>query len=145
MAGEPVRCRVVRQRVRTVAQVATVELGRDRADDLEVLRGSGEGELRSVFGLVVEALRVRRERGTAPFTVMSCDNIQGNGDTAALQFVAFAELVDPELAAWIRENVPFPNSMVDRITPVTTDADPPRMARNRSPLGTTHSRWSHGS
>ena len=93
------------------------------AHDLEVLRGSGEGELRSVFGLVVDALRVRRERATAPFTVMSCDNIQGNGDTAALQFVAFAELVDPELAAWIRENVPFPNSMVDRITPVTTDAD----------------------
>lgn len=93
------------------------------AHDLEVLRGSGEGELRSVFGLVAEALRARRERGTAPFTVMSCDNIQGNGDTAALQFVAFAELVDPELAAWIRENVPFPNSMVDRITPVTTDAD----------------------
>lgn len=95
------------------------------AHDLALLRGeAGQDDgLRSVFGLVVEALRLRRERGTAPFTVMSCDNIQGNGDTAALQFAAFAELVDPELAVWIRESVPFPNSMVDRITPVTTDAD----------------------
>lgn len=38
-------------------------------------------------------------------------------------FTAFAKLKDPELGAWIAENVPFPNSMVDRITPVTTDAD----------------------
>lgn len=93
------------------------------AHDLEVLRGSGEGELRSVFGLVVDALRVRRERATAPFTVMSCDNIQGNGDMARRQFTAYARLRDPELAEWIEQEVPFPNSMVDRITPVTTDAD----------------------
>lgn len=81
------------------------------------------GGLRSVFGLVVDALQKRRQRGIAPFTVMSCDNIQGNGDTAAQQFIAFAELVDLRLAQWIRERVPFPNSMVDRITPVTADAD----------------------
>jgi mannitol 2-dehydrogenase len=78
---------------------------------------------RTIFGLVTEALSRRRKRGLAPFTVMSCDNIQGNGDVARRMFTAFANLKDPELAAWVTENVPFPNSMVDRITPVTTDMD----------------------
>jgi mannitol 2-dehydrogenase len=54
---------------------------------------------------------------------MSCDNIQGNGHVAQAMFVAFARLKDPEFADWIDENVRFPNSMVDRITPVTSDAD----------------------
>lgn len=75
------------------------------------------------FGLVTEALRRRRDRGVTPFTVMSCDNIQGNGEVAHRMFGAFARLKDPELGAWIEEHVPFPSSMVDRITPVTTDDD----------------------
>lgn len=77
----------------------------------------------TVFGLVVEGLRRRRADGTAPFTVMSCDNIQENGHMAKAAFVAFAGIADPGLAEWIEANVSFPNSMVDRITPVTTDAD----------------------
>ncbi|MGV8885331.1 MAG: mannitol dehydrogenase family protein [Microbacteriaceae bacterium] len=77
----------------------------------------------TVFGLVTEGLRRRRERGIPPFTIMSCDNIQGNGHIAERMFTAFAMLRDPELAAWMGQNVSFPNSMVDRITPVTTDAD----------------------
>ena len=75
------------------------------------------------FGLVIEALRLRRERGLAPFTVMSCDNIQGNGDVARKMFTAFAHARDGELGAWVEAEVPFPNSMVDRITPVTTAED----------------------
>jgi mannitol 2-dehydrogenase len=78
---------------------------------------------RTAFGLVTEALVRRRERGLAPFTVMSCDNIQGNGNVARKMFSAFAGLKDPELGAWVAENVEFPNSMVDRITPVTADSD----------------------
>ncbi|WP_432543279.1 mannitol dehydrogenase family protein [Kineococcus sp. SYSU DK002] len=78
---------------------------------------------RTAFGLVTEALRRRRERGVAPFTVMSCDNVQGNGHVARKVFVAFATVKDPELGAWIEANVRFPNSMVDRITPGTTDDD----------------------
>ncbi|WP_104137574.1 mannitol dehydrogenase family protein [Arthrobacter sp. ZGTC131] len=77
----------------------------------------------SAFGLITAALAQRREQGAAPFTVMSCDNIQGNGDVARKALVSFARLKDPELAGWISETVAFPNSMVDRITPVTTDAD----------------------
>ena len=78
---------------------------------------------RTTFGLITEALRRRRERGVLPFTVMSCDNLQGNGHLARRAFTTFARLRDPELGDWIEREVRFPNSMVDRITPVTTDAD----------------------
>jgi mannitol 2-dehydrogenase len=82
----------------------------------------------SAFGFVVEALRRRRDAGTEPFTVMSCDNIQGNGEVAHKMIGAFARLKDADLAGWIEEQVAFPNSMVDRITPVTTDADRAHLA-----------------
>lgn len=78
---------------------------------------------RSVFGLVIGAIERRRERGIAPFTVMSCDNIQGNGEVAHQMFTAFARARDPALGEWIDGEVSFPNSMVDRITPVTTPTD----------------------
>ncbi|MFI6602961.1 mannitol dehydrogenase family protein [Nonomuraea sp. NPDC050536] len=77
----------------------------------------------TAFGLVTEALRRRRDRGITPFTVMSCDNIQGNGHVARRTFSAFARLVDPDLGDWVENTVAFPNSMVDRITPVTTEED----------------------
>jgi mannitol 2-dehydrogenase len=78
---------------------------------------------RTTFGLITDALLRRRERGLPPFTVMSADNLQGNGHLAKRVFVAFARRRDPELADWIDHDVRFPNSMVDRITPVTTDTD----------------------
>jgi mannitol 2-dehydrogenase len=52
---------------------------------------------------------------------MSCDNIQSNGEVAKKMLMAFAELRDPVLSNWMAEKCPFPNSMVDRITPATTD------------------------
>jgi mannitol 2-dehydrogenase len=52
---------------------------------------------------------------------MSCDNVQGNGAMARRMLLAFAELRDPELHRWVAEHGAFPNSMVDRITPATTD------------------------
>jgi mannitol 2-dehydrogenase len=78
---------------------------------------------RTTFGLITEALRRRRDRGLAPFTVVSCDNLPGNGQLSKRVFTAFARLRNPELGDWIEGTVRFPNSMVDRITPVTTDAD----------------------
>src|SRR3954470_12627337 len=78
---------------------------------------------RTTFGLITAALQRRRDRGLPPFTIMSCDNIQGNGDVARRSFVAFALLLDPALGSYVEGNVQFPNSMVDRITPVTTDDD----------------------
>jgi len=82
----------------------------------------------TTFGLITEALVRRRARGLTPFTIMSCDNIQGNGHVAAKMFTAYAELREQSwgeagLADWVRSEVHFPNSMVDRITPVTTDED----------------------
>ena len=78
---------------------------------------------RTTFGLITEALRRRWKRGLAPFTVMSCDNLQDNGYLSKRVFTAFARLRDPELGDWVEREARFPNSMVDRITPVTTDTD----------------------
>lgn len=77
----------------------------------------------TAFGYVIEGLRLRKERGIAPFTVQSCDNIQANGEVAKKMFVAFAKLKDSSLGSWVEANVHFPNSMVDRITPVTASED----------------------
>ncbi|MET0758162.1 MAG: mannitol dehydrogenase family protein [Mycobacterium sp.] len=73
-----------------------------------------------VFGLVAEALARRRERGITSPTIVSCDNIEGNGEVARQAFTTYADRVHPGLAEWISANTRFPNSMVDRITPVTT-------------------------
>lgn len=82
-----------------------------------------DGPPQSVFGFITEALVRRRALGVPPFTVMSCDNIPGNGHVAQKMLTAFARLKDPGLGDWIATEVKFPNSMVDRITPVTTEAD----------------------
>lgn len=93
-------------------------------DDPRVAADLADPETPStVFGLVCAALRLRRERGVPAPTIMSCDNIQGNGDVARRSFTAYARALDPGLADWMGEHVSFPNSMVDRITPETTDAD----------------------
>ncbi|MBB4292730.1 mannitol 2-dehydrogenase [Rhizobium leguminosarum] len=74
---------------------------------------------KTVFGLIVAGLKARNARGIGPFTVMSCDNIPHNGIVTANAVVGTAALSDPGFADWIRENVAFPNAMVDRITPAT--------------------------
>ncbi|WP_343727131.1 mannitol dehydrogenase family protein [Burkholderia seminalis] len=88
------------------------------------------GPPRTAFGFIVEALRRRRAANVLPFTVMSCDNLRGNGDTARRAVLDFARAVDVDLAAWIERYVAFPNSMVDRIAPQVTDAV--RLRANRS-------------
>jgi mannitol 2-dehydrogenase len=82
----------------------------------------------TAFELVTGALAVRRERGLPPFTVLSCDNLPHNGDVARRVFTAHAAAEDPGLAAWLTEHGGFPNSMVDRITPGTTDEDRVQLA-----------------
>ena len=69
-------------------------------------------------GLICTVL-LRRRGKAGPLTVMSCDNLPLNGNTARDSVLAFARIVDQDLAAYIAEEVPFPNAMVDRITPVT--------------------------
>lgn len=75
---------------------------------------------KTVFGLIVEGLRRRRSAGGGPVTILSCDNVQHNGQISETAFVGYANAAYPDLVPWIRENVTFPSSMVDRITPATT-------------------------
>ncbi|MEX1662843.1 mannitol dehydrogenase family protein [Thioclava sp. 15-R06ZXC-3] len=73
----------------------------------------------TAFGAMIAALKARRAADVAPFTVMCCDNVPHNGHVTRDAVVGLAQLSDPELAGWIKSNVAFPNSMVDRITPAT--------------------------
>lgn len=78
---------------------------------------------RSVFGMMLAALRRRRAAGLPPFTVMSCDNLPENGHVTQRTVTGLARLSDPAFADWIGANVAFPNSMVDCITPATSDRE----------------------
>lgn len=73
----------------------------------------------TAFGAILAALKARRTAGLAPFTVMSCDNLPGNGHVTRDAVVGLARLSDPGLADWVAAKVAFPNAMVDRITPAT--------------------------
>jgi len=78
---------------------------------------------RSAIGVIVEAYRRRMSGGLPAFTALTCDNIQHNGVVLRRAVLALAHLRDPYLADWIATNARFPNTMVDRITPVTTSDD----------------------
>ncbi|WP_406685165.1 mannitol dehydrogenase family protein [Seonamhaeicola sp. MEBiC1930] len=84
---------------------------------------------RTVYGFLTAALKRRRDAGLPAFTILICDNIEHNGDMARKMLLTFAEAQDLVLAKWIAKEVCFPNSMVDRITPVTTKADIETLAR----------------
>jgi len=92
--------------------------------DIECLKApqSTTPALKTVAGFLIAAARRRIAANTPGFTVLSCDNIQENGCKARAGIMEMAKMVDPEIHAWFEKNVTFPNSMVDRITPVTTDA-----------------------
>lgn len=75
---------------------------------------------KTAFGLILAGLIRRRDLGIRPFTVMSCDNIPGNGHVTENAVAGLAALIDPALAQWVKANVAFPNGMVDRITPATS-------------------------
>ncbi|MCX8660143.1 fructuronate reductase [Gilliamella sp. B2889] len=87
---------------------------------------------KSVPGVIVEALRLRKEQGLKPFTVMSCDNMPENGHVTRNVVLALAKQRDESLAQWIEENVTFPSTMVDRIVPAAT---PETMAKIKKQLG----------
>ena len=77
----------------------------------------------SVFGIILRGLALRRERGIPPYTVMSCDNVPHNGVVTRNAIAGLARLFDVELADWVVAKVAFPNAMVDRITPATSDRE----------------------
>lgn len=85
--------------------------------------GANPAAPQTVFGLIVAGLKARRDAGGQPFTVMCCDNIPHNGVVTREAVVETARLSDPALADWIAATVAFPNGMVDRITPATSDRE----------------------
>ena len=92
-------------------------------------------------GYVAAAAERRRQAGGRGFTLMSCDNLEGNGEAARRALLGFAELRGGGLRQWIEARVAFPSSMVDRITPRTSEADRERIAerfgvRDRTPVVT---------
>ncbi|MDR0886798.1 MAG: mannitol dehydrogenase family protein [Clostridiales Family XIII bacterium] len=84
---------------------------------------------KTAFAFIYNALKLRKERGLKPFAVMSCDNVQDNGHMIKLAITSFAKLVSAQdsstadIADFIENEVSFPPTMVDRITPKTTDTD----------------------
>ena len=106
--------------------------GAFRLDDPDVaadLAGARTGALpRTAFGLIVAALALRRAAGLPAFTVLSCDNLRSNGDTARHAVLSYAYTLDSALAAWIDTHAAFPNSMVDRIAPGVSDQQRKRVA-----------------
>jgi len=74
----------------------------------------------TVFGLLLAGLQLRHALGHAPFTILSCDNLPENGDVTRQSVEGLAAQISPDLRDWVEENVAFPNSMVDCITPSTT-------------------------
>lgn len=75
----------------------------------------------STVGYLVKALEMRMERGLPPFTVMSCDNLPGNGEILSKVVRAYAKERSQELHDWIEKHVAFPSTMVDRIVPRLND------------------------
>jgi mannitol 2-dehydrogenase len=85
--------------------------------------GSPNGKAGSAFAALVRGLRRRHDAGHDPLTVLSFDNIMGNGHVSKVATMGVAARIDPSLVAWIDEQISFPSSMVDRIVPMTTDRD----------------------
>ena len=84
----------------------------------------------TAFGLIALGLARRRAAGVKPFTVMSCDNIPHNGVVTRNAVAGLAMLSDPDLGRWIEGSATFPNGMVDRITPATTDRERAALTRD---------------
>jgi len=78
---------------------------------------------RTVFGYIAAGLLKRMESNAGPLTILSCDNLPHNGEVCRKSFISFFNEADIKLYNWAADNISFPNSMVDRITPATSDDD----------------------
>lgn len=92
------------------------------ADPEVIADVAGEGPTTTI-GLIARGLEKRYAESKAPITILSCDNVQSAGTQTKMLVTQFLEAAgaDPEMLAWMGESVTFPNSMVDRIVPGTTD------------------------
>ena len=78
---------------------------------------------RTVFGYLTQAIQRRKLQGLRGLTLQSCDNIQENGNILKKMLLSYVSAAQPDVADWIEDEVSFPNSMVDQITPATSLAD----------------------
>ncbi|KAJ5972560.1 Mannitol dehydrogenase [Penicillium vulpinum] len=107
----------------------THELLSEHPDIKSDLKPENENAPRTTFGFLYAALARRYNLGLNPFTVMSCDNMQKNGSITRHMLESFARSRNPEIADWIAEKGAFPNAMVDRITPQTSEHDKAALAK----------------
>ncbi|WP_190821121.1 mannitol dehydrogenase family protein [Saccharopolyspora pogona] len=95
-------------------------------DNPDVQTDLGGAPPKTTIGQLARALQRRLRAHGSPITILSCDNLTGNGTHTARLVREFAEALPAgerdELTAWLDDSVAFPNSMVDRIVPATTDA-----------------------
>lgn len=78
---------------------------------------------KTIFGFICTYIFHARQLNYDPVTIMSCDNLKENGSLCQKLCLEFCRKVDPYLAEYIHKSICFPNSMVDRITPYTTNTD----------------------
>lgn len=84
---------------------------------------AGPLHMRSLAGVLVRGLHARQAAGGGPVNVLSCDNLRQNGRVLRDVVMEFAALTEPGLVPWLRDNVAFPCSMVDRIVPQSRPQD----------------------
>ncbi|MEJ1223913.1 mannitol dehydrogenase family protein [Sediminicola sp. 1XM1-17] len=92
---------------------------------------------KTVFGYLTQVFNLRKKRGLPGCTVLSCDNIQSNGDTIKSAFFNYVSNTEPDLLPWLKENTTFPNSMVDRITTETRSKDIAKLKNEHA----TYDQW----
>ena len=116
--------RIVSLTITEKGYTANVASGDLQADNAGVQHDLAHPETpRTALGFLTQALALRRAAGLAPFTILSCDNLPGNGHLLHRVLTQFANLRDPSLGRFMAEHVACPSTMVDRIVPATTDAD----------------------
>jgi fructuronate reductase len=85
--------------------------------------GGGAGVLRTVPARLAAGFAARRAADGGPVTLLSCDNLPGNSSVAARVTLDFAAAADPGVAEWMAGSVHVADTLVDRITPATTNSD----------------------
>lgn len=95
----------------------------DVRGDIEALRADPRSRVSTVPGRLVAGLLARRAAGGGALTLLPCDNLPDNGPALQRVVLELAQQVDPTLVAWSEQHLAVGTTMVDRITPATTEQD----------------------
>ena len=86
-------------------------------------KGDGISVPKTIYGFLSTYFCQLEKKRMNPVTVLSCDNLIGNGNLCRRLCIEFLSLCEPLLIPYVETKICFPNSMVDRITPFTTNTD----------------------